>query len=62
MGLMTVRLGGVGVREPRDPNRKVHLEAEKVKADSPPRGNGRGRIICKCPVWVLLWLRLAPLA
>lgn len=34
VGLTTMRLGGVGVREPRDPNQKVHLEAEKAKVDT----------------------------
>lgn len=33
MGLTTMRLGGVGVREPGDPN-QVHLEAEKAKVDT----------------------------
>lgn len=33
MGLTTMRLGGVGVREPGDPN-QVHLEAVKAKVDT----------------------------
>lgn len=33
VGLTTMRLGGVGVREPGDPN-QVHLEAEKAKVDT----------------------------
>lgn len=33
MGLTTMRLGGVGVREPGDPN-QVHWEAEKAKVDT----------------------------
>lgn len=33
VGLTSMRLGGVGVREPGDPN-QVHLEAEKAKVDT----------------------------
>lgn len=59
VGLTTMRLGGVGVREPGDPN-QVHLEAEKAKVDT--SGQWWRKDNLQMSYLGLLWPRLAPLA